>query len=229
MTHEKQINKTTERKIKIFLVEDHPIFRNGLADLINQEHDMVVCGYAEDVPEAMRAVKKLKPDAVVTDITLKKTSGLELIKDIKAQYPNTPVLTLSMHDESYYAERTLRAGAKGYITKQEAPGKVVMAIREILNGKVYLSARMTAKMLDNFVGGKSEAGTHQTDSLSDRELEVFLLIGQGFGVSQIAEKLVLSTKTIETYRTHIKEKLNLTSAGDLRQHAIQWVISHNRV
>jgi DNA-binding NarL/FixJ family response regulator len=198
MTQEKQINKTNERKIKIFLVDDHPIFRNGLADLINQERDMVICGHAEDVPEAMRAIKKLKPDAVVTDITLKETNGLELIKDIKAQCPNTPVLTLSMHDESYYAERTLQAGAKGYITKQEAPGKVITAIREILNGKVYLSAIMTAKMLDNFVAGKSEAGTSPIDSLSDRELEVFLLIGEGFGVSQIAETLVLSTKTIET-------------------------------
>jgi DNA-binding NarL/FixJ family response regulator len=228
MIQKKQINKANEGEIRIFLVEDHPIFRNGLADLINQELDMVVCGHAEDAPEAITTIKKLKPDAVVTDITLKETSGLDLIKDIKTQCPNTPVLTLSMHDESHYAERALRAGAKGYITKQEAPGKVVMAIREILSGKVYLSAKMTAKMLGNFVGHESEVGTSQIDSLSNRELEVYLLIGQGFGVSQIAEKLFLSTKTVETYRAHIKEKLNLANAGELRQHAIQWMISRDK-
>lgn len=228
MTQNRQKGTTEKRKAKIILVEDHPIFRQGLADLINQQQDMVVCGHAENASEAMRVIKKLKPDAVITDITLKETSGVELIKDIKAQYPNIPVLTLSMYDESHYAERTLRAGAKGYIAKQEAPEKVITAIREILNGKVYLSDRMTARMLDNFVGGKSKAETSTIDSLSDRELEVFLLIGRGFGVSQIAEKLFLSTKTIETYRSHIKEKLNLSNAGELRQLAIQWASNLDR-
>lgn len=229
MTPKKQSTETTaKRKTEIFLVEDHPIFRSGLTDLINQEQDMMVCGHAEDVLEAIRAVNKLIPDVVVTDISLKETNGLELIKDMKVQCPNIPVLALSMHDESHYAERALRAGAKGYITKQEAPEKVVTAIRKILNGEVYLSAKMTATILGSFVGHESKAGTSSIDSLSNRELEVFLLVGQGFGVSQIAEKLFLSVKTIETHRSHIKDKLNLTNAHELRQHAIQWVTSQDR-
>ena len=153
---------------------------------------------------------------------------MELIKDIKARYPNLAVLALSMHDESLYAERSLRAGAKGYIMKAEAIENVVMAIRKILSGDIYLSDAMAAKLIHKLVGGKTEIGASAIDRLSDRELEVFRLIGQGYGTRQIGEKLHLSVKTIETYRAHIKEKLNLADAGELLQYAIRWVTSQNK-
>jgi DNA-binding NarL/FixJ family response regulator len=170
-------------------------------------------------------IKELEPDIVIVDLSLKETSGVELIKDLKAQYANLPVLALSMHDESLYAERALRAGAKGYIMKQEATGEVISAIRKVLAGQIYASERMTAKMVRRLVGGAPEVGTSAIERLSDRELEVFLLIGQGYGTRQIAEKLFLSVKTIETYRAHIKEKLNLSDSAELLQYAIQWVSS----
>jgi DNA-binding NarL/FixJ family response regulator len=213
---------TEEKKIKIIIVDDHPIFRQGLKELINRQQNLTICGEAEDAPEAMRAIKKQKPDMVVTDISLKTTSGLDLIKDIRVQDPNIPIVAISMHEEFYYAERALRAGAKGYITKQQAPKEVVVAIGEILSGKPYVSSEMSKKMLANLVDGKNESEISSTYCLSDREMEVFRLIGKGFGVSQIAEKLFLSVKTIETFRMHIRKKLNMADAGELRQYAIQW-------
>ncbi|MBA7692108.1 Oxygen regulatory protein NreC [subsurface metagenome] len=188
----------------------------------------MVCGQAEDAPQAMKAIKTLKPHIVIVDISLKETNGVELIKDIKVQYPSLLVLALSMHDEFLYAERCLRAGAKGYIMKQQATEKVVTAIRKVLNGQVYLSDKMAAKMMCKLVGGKPEIGASPIEHLSDRELEVFLLLGQGHGTRQIAGKLHLSIKTIETYRAHIKEKLNLASAAELLQYAIQWAGSRSR-
>jgi len=228
MVRKKQQSETSESKTKIVIVDDHPIVRQGLAELINHEDDLVVCGQAEEAPEAMGVIKAIKPDMVIVDILLKETSGMELIKDIKARYPNLAVLALSMHDESLYAERALRAGAKGYIMKAEATEKVIGAIRKILSGDIYLSEPMAAKLIHKLVGGRTEVGASAIDRLSDRELEVFRLIGQGYGTRQIAEKLHLSVKTIETYRAHIKEKLNLADAAELLQYAIQWVSSQGK-
>jgi DNA-binding NarL/FixJ family response regulator len=228
MTRDKGQDKTDENKAKIIIVDDHPIVREGLADLINKEKDLVVCGQAEDAPQTMKAIRALKPDMVTVDISLKETSGLELIKDIKVQYPDLPVLALSMHKESLYAERALRAGAKGYITKQEATKKVVMAIRKVLNGGLYFSDRMAEKFVHKLVGAKPEVGASPIERLTDRELEVFSLLGQGHGTRQISEQLHLSVKTVETYRARIKEKLNLTSASELLQHAFQWVNSQDK-
>jgi DNA-binding NarL/FixJ family response regulator len=228
MAQKKRQTETSENKTKIVIVDDHPIVRQGLAELINHEGDLVVCGQAEDAHDAMQAIRSLKPDIVVVDISLKESSGMELIKDINVQYPNLAVLALSMHDESLYAERALRAGAKGYIMKAEATEKVIGAIRKILSGDIYLSDVMAAKLLHKLVGGRTEVGASATDCLSDRELEVFRLIGQGYGTRQIAEKLHLSIKTIETYRAHIKEKLNLTDAAELLHYAIRWVTSESK-
>jgi len=207
----------------ILIVDDHPIVRQGLAQLIDQESDLSVCGQAEDAHEAMRAIEELHPDLVVADIALKETSGMELIKDIKARHPNVAVLTLSMHDEAVYAERALRAGAKGYIMKQEATEKVVTAIHRVLAGEVYISEEMAGKMVSRMVGRSPEAGASPVERLSDRELEVFRLIGEGYGTREMAERLRLSIKTIETYRAHIKDKLGLEDANELLRSAIQWV------
>ncbi|MHC4331056.1 MAG: response regulator transcription factor [Planctomycetota bacterium] len=228
MPTENQQEKSDENKARIVIVDDHPIVREGLADLINKEDDLVVCGEAEDAYQAMEVISELEPDIVIVDISLQDTSGLELIKDIKVQYPSLPVLTLSMHDESLYAERALRAGAKGYIMKREATTNVVMAIRRVLNGQVYLSERMATQMVDKLVGGKPEESTSPIDRLTDRELEVFSLLGQGNGTREISERLHLSVKTIETYRSRIKEKLNLGSGSELLQHAFQWVNSQGK-
>ena len=228
MARKKTQDKTAENKSKVLIVDDHPIVRQGLAELIDHEDDLTVCGQAEDARRAMKAIKELKPDMVIVDISLKETSGMELIKDIKARHPNLAVLALSMHDESLYAERSLRAGAKGYIMKAEATENVVTAIRKVLCDQIYVGDRMAAKLIHKLVGGKTEIGASAIDSLSDRELEVFHLIGQGCGTRQIGEKLHLSVKTIETYRAHIKEKLNLADAGELLQYAIRWVTSQNK-
>ena len=215
-------------KTKVIIVDDHPIIRQGLAELINHEQDLVVCGYAEDAHEALGIIKETEPNIVIVDISLKETSGMDLTKDIKAQYPNLPVLVLSMHDESLYAERMLRAGAKGYVMKAEATENVVTAIRKILSGQIYVSDKMAAKMVRKLVGGSPDAGASVIERLSDRELEVFRMIGQGYGTRQIAERLHLSIKTIETYREHIKEKLNLADASELLQYAIQWTHSQDK-
>lgn len=223
MVSEQPRDKIDGNKARILIVDDHPLVREGLADLVNKEKDLVVCGQAEDAYQAMEAIRELKPDMAIVDISLKETSGLELIKDIKIQHPSMPILTLSMHEESVYAERALRAGAKGYIMKREATKKVVTAIRKVLRGQLYLSEKMTTRLVRKFVDGKPEAGTSPIDRLTDRELEVFCLLGRGNGTRQISEQLHLSVKTIETYRSRIKEKLNLTSASELLQHAFQWV------
>ncbi len=225
MNQGKRQTNMSLNKTKILIIDDHPIVRQGLARLIEHEDDLEVCGQADDAPAAMKAIRKQNPDIAIVDITLKETNGMELIKDIKVQYPSLPVLTLSMHDESLYAERALRAGAKGYIMKQQATDNVIDAIRKVLNGQVYISDEMAIKMVRKLVNGRPDAGASPLDSLSDRELEVFLLIGKGHGTRQISEKLHLSVKTIETYRSHIKEKLNLVDASELLQYSIQWANS----
>jgi DNA-binding NarL/FixJ family response regulator len=229
MARKKEEQTQTEKgKTKVLIVDDHPIIRQGLAELINNEQDLTVCGQAEDAPEALVKIKESEPDMVIVDISLKETSGMELIKDIKAKYSNLPVLVLSMHDEALYAERILRAGAKGYVMKAEATEKVIVAIRKILIGQIYVSDKMAAKMVRKLVGGGPDMGVSAIERLSDRELEVFHLIGQGYGTRQIAERLHLSIKTIETYREHIKEKLNLADASELLQYAIQWTHSQDK-
>jgi DNA-binding NarL/FixJ family response regulator len=215
-------------KKKIIIVDDHPIVRQGLAELINQEQDLYVCAQADNAHQAMEAIRREKPDMAIVDISLKDSSGIELIKDIKINFDGLAVLTLSMHDESLYAERALRAGAKGYIMKQEATDNVINAIRKVLSGQLYLSDKMAENMVFKLVGTSTDSNSSPLDKLSDRELEVFTLIGQGHRTRQIAEKLHLSVKTIETYRAHLKEKLNFTTATELLQYAIQWVNTQNK-
>jgi len=210
------------------IVDDHPIVRQGLSELINQEDDLVVCAEAEDAHQALNAIKDNQPDMLIVDIALPDTSGLELIKDITARYPDLPVLALSMHDESLYAERAMRAGARGYIMKQEATEEVIAAIRKVFAGQIYASERMKEKMVRKLVKGPTQQAASPIDRLSDRELEVFLLIGQGYGTRQIAKKMYLSVKTIETYRAHIKEKLDLKDSNELLRYAICWAACRNK-
>ncbi len=227
MGEKKPQAETDTNKSKILIVDDHPIVRRGLTELINHEEDLVASGQAEGAHQAMEVIRGQKPDMAIVDISLKGTSGLELIKDIKTQYPNLPVLALSMHDESLYAERALRAGAKGYIMKQQATEDLIMAIRKVLRGQIYVSDTVATRMVGKVVGGRADVGASAIDRLSDRELEVFGLIGLGHGTRQIAEKLHLSVKTVETYRAHIKKKLNLANAAELLRYAIQWVNSQS--
>jgi DNA-binding NarL/FixJ family response regulator len=215
------------KRFRVLLVDDHPIVRQGLALLIDREGDLSVCGEAEGAHSAFHAISTLRPDIVLLDISLSGPDGLDVLKEIRVKSANLPVLMLSMHDETIYAERAMRAGANGYIMKQEATEKVLVAIRRILQGGVYLSDRLTNTMLQQFVHGASAAKKSPLVSLTDRELEVFRLIGEGHGTRQIADELHLSVKTIESYQAHIKEKLSLRNARELVQHAIEWTVSLN--
>ena len=210
---------------RVIVVDDHPIVRQGLAQMIDREPDLTVCGEAEEAHAAMQAITQRRPDIMILDISLNGPDGLELLKSIRASDPDLPVLILSMHDEAIYAERALRARANGYIMKQEATEKVLVAVRRILNGELYLSDRMSNKMLQHYIGGAPSMIQSRISSLSDRELEVFCLIGEGRATREIAEELHLSIKTVETYQAHIKEKLALRSGRELIQHAIQWKIN----
>ncbi len=212
-------------KKTVLVVDDHPLMRQGLTMLINQQHDMQVCAEAEEAHAAMQAIALHKPDIMILDISLNGPDGIDLLKNIRASNSDLPVLILSMHDEAIYAERALRARANGYIMKQEATETVLVAVRRILNGDVYLSDRMSNKMLQQYIGGAPSLIQSRIASLSDRELEVFRLIGDGHGTRKIAEELHLSVKTVETYQAHIKEKLALRSGRELIQHAIQWKIN----
>ena len=212
-------------KKKIFIVDDHPIVRQGLALLINRELDLDVCGDAEEGNSALRRIEEMKPDLIVLDISLNGPDGLDVLKSIRARVANLPVLVLSMLDEMLYAERALSAGANGYIMKQEATERVLVAIRRILDGEIYVSDRMSSRMLHRFVGGAQVAERSPVAGLTDRELEVFRLIGKGHGTRQIAEELCISVKTVESYQAHIKEKLSLKNARELVQRAIQWTVA----
>jgi DNA-binding NarL/FixJ family response regulator len=212
-------------RYKVLLVDDHPIVRQGLALLIDREVDLSVCGEAEGAHTAYHAIEALKPDIVVLDISLSGPDGLDVLKEIRMKTAELPVLILSMHDESIYAERAMRAGANGYIMKQEATEKVLVAIRRILQGDVYLSDRLTNTMLQQFVRGTAPSKSSPLVNLTDRELEVFRLIGEGHGTRRIADELHLSVKTIESYQAHIKEKLALRNARELVQHAIEWTVN----
>ncbi len=212
-------------KQRILIVDDHPVVREGLATIINQQADLMVCGEAEDVQTALEAVATLQPDLVIVDISLKGSNGIGLVKQLQRHYEKIPILVLSMHDESLYVERVLRAGARGYIMKQEGTEKVVTAVQRVLNGEIYVSDAMGEKLLRTFHEGRPDPGAPSVARLSDRELEVFRLIGQGFGTRQIAETLHVSVKTVNTYRQHVKEKLKLKSGSDLLRHAIHWIQS----
>jgi DNA-binding NarL/FixJ family response regulator len=210
----------TSPSARVLLVEDHPMFRERLAHLINQAADMQVCGETDNIREAMQIVCDARPNVAVVDISLKGSSGLELIKNLKAQEIDLPVLVLSMHEESLYAQRVLAAGGKGYLTKRETSDTVLRALRCVLEGEVFLSERMTAAVLKS-VAGKNAAAPAIT-RLADRELEVFQLIGSGRTTREIAEDLALGLATVETYRNRIKEKLGLRNAVELQHQAVLW-------
>ncbi len=211
----------TEKK-KILIVDDHPIFRWGLGELLNQADDMMVCGDAEDVSQAYQAIDKLDPDLVIADITLHDGDGIEMVKEINRRYAGLPVLVLSMHDEFLYAQRALRAGAQGYIMKEEAMDSVVVAIRQVLVGKIFLNDRVKEHILLQMADRPQAADKSPLERLTDRELEVFRMIGRGLRTREIAEKLNLSIKTIGTHREHIKEKLGLKHANELVRCAVHW-------
>ena len=219
-----QQNSTSTKKIGVLLVDDHPIVRKGLTMLINSQADMEVCGEAPGMAEAMKIVFDRHPDFVIVDLSLQNGSGLELVREIMKIRPETNVLVNSLHEESLYAERVLRVGAKGYINKMEGTDRIVEAMRCILAGKIYISDKMKEQLLCRSVGVQTEENQAPVDRLSDRELEVFELIGKGLSVKDIAEKLHLSPKTIETYRDSIKTKLNLENSRQVIQHAIHWVL-----
>jgi DNA-binding NarL/FixJ family response regulator len=212
-----------ESACKVLLVDDHPMFRDHLAHLINRDLGMTVVGEADNVRDAMALIRSTRPDIAIVDITLRGASGLELVKDIKAAELPVGVLVLSMHDEELYAERALRAGAKGYITKNEASTEVIDAIRRVSAGEVYASSRMTTKLLGRLGDGKGDAEAFGVESLADRELEVFQMLGRGMSTREIAQELGLGDSTVETYRSRIKEKLGLRSAAELYLRAGQWV------
>jgi len=207
----------------ILLVDDHPIVRRGLRELIEQEPDLDVCGEAEEVAEALRLVGELKPDVVIVDITLKGRSGLEFIKDMRARKRSLPILVLSVHDEATYAERALKAGAQGYVMKREAPDLIIDAIRTVLSGELYVCEKMATKLLSRIVGRPPKRERDDAvAALSDRELEVLELLGRGHSTRRVAEELHLSVSTIETYRANIKHKLGLESASELVRFATEW-------
>jgi DNA-binding NarL/FixJ family response regulator len=207
---------------QVLIVDDHPMMRQGLAQLIDNERDLKVCAEADNAAQALDAMIGQNLDLVLLDISLPDKNGLELIKDIRAVKPELPILIVSMHDEALYAERVLRAGARGYIMKQEGGKKLLQAIRQVLTGQIYVSEKMSARILEIFSGRRPQAGTSPVERLSDREFEVFQLIGQGKGTKEIAQHLNLSVKTVEVHRAKIKEKLNVLTATDLVRYAVRW-------
>jgi DNA-binding NarL/FixJ family response regulator len=213
----------SDSKKKVVIVDDHPLFRERLAQLINHELDMEVAGEAESAKDAIQLIRNTPPDLAIVDITLNESSGLELIKSIRALSIGMPVLVLSMHEESLYAERALRAGATGYITKHQAAGEVILAIRRVLAGAIYLSEKMTSGFLKSLTATGVKSIARAFDRITDRELEVLDLIGRGHTTRQIADKLQLGVATVDTYRARIKEKMNFRNAAELQHFAIRWV------
>jgi DNA-binding NarL/FixJ family response regulator len=207
---------------RVFVVDDHPLVREWLNNLINQQKDLVVCGESETAPEALEAIASSKPDVAIVDLSLKDSSGIELIKALKESQPGVAVLVLSMHDEAHYAERVLRAGAKGYVMKRETTRKVIEGIRKVLEGRLYVSDKIAEGMTGRIVESKRAETRSPVEQLSDRELEVFEMLGQGQGTRQISESLRVSVKTVQAYCARIKEKLDLNSATELLREAIRW-------
>lgn len=218
----------TSAATRVLIVDDHPFMRAGLAQTIGDRTGMIVCGEAGSVSEALQMMGKHRPDLAVIDLSLGEESGLDLIKAIKDQWPTTKILVSSMHDETLFAERVLRSGALGYVNKGETPDVFVAALERVNSGQIYLSERMTARALGRMINDDSPVAGNPIEKLSNREIEVFELIGTGLATKQIAVRLGLSPKTIETYREHIKAKLNLTNASELNIHAVQWVLERGK-
>ncbi len=221
--------KNNKRKSKIFIVDDHPIVRYGVSRILSNEPDFTVCGDADCGHKAIEGIEKLQPDIVVLDISLKDMDGLSLTKTIRAQYPSLPIVILSMHDERMYAHKALRAGASGYVMKEESSEKLVNAIRKVLNGEIFVSEQVQKNVLHAFAGKEESRETFVVNKLSDREREIFLLIGAGFTSRSIADKLKLSVKTIETHRSRIKQKLDLENSNKMILAAIEWARRENLV
>jgi DNA-binding NarL/FixJ family response regulator len=218
--------KSNGRKVRVLLVDDHPIVREGLARVIDQEPDLRICGEAASVTEALAVLEATHPQIVVSDLSLENSSGLDLIRELKRQHPELPVLILSMHDESMYGERALRAGARGYVMKQEPPTVLLAAIRKVLNGERWMSRKLTSRLLLQLGGVEAGTGELPVHSLSDRELEVFQMLGQGLRPRVVGERLKLSVKTVETYCASIRRKLNLSDMDSLLEQAVGW--AHSR-
>jgi len=216
------MSEPAPEKSRILIVDDHPLFREGLRQMIERDGDLLVCGEAADAVEAMQAIPQFNPDLAIIDISLGGGSGIDLIKTIKAQYDDLPLLVVSMHDESLYAERALRAGAMGYVMKHEPGRTVKAAIRKVLGGEIYLSEKMSSTVISKFMRGHAEHPASPIETLSDRELEVFRMLGQGKGTRQIAQDLGVTVATINSFRNRIKEKLQLKTATEVMLHAIQW-------
>lgn len=212
--------------MRILIVDDHPLIRERLADILHREEDLTVCGEAEDRHGAIEAIRKQTPDLVIVDLTLKNSDGLELIKDMRVAWPKIAVLVVSMHDESLFAERVIRAGARGYITKQEATRNILTAVRRVLDGGIYLNERAASHLLTRLAGVQTPGLAGPAELLADRELQVFELTGYGLNTHQIAQRLNIGFKTVETYRARIREKLNIKDANELLQRAISW--AHQR-
>ena len=208
---------------RLILIDDHPIMRHGLAQLLRMEEGLEVCGEAGSAREGLEAVERLQPDVAIIDLTLPDKSGLDLLKDIHAMFPATRCLVLSMHDESLYGERALRAGARGYIMKEAAADHLVSAVRKVLAGGIYVSDGMAARMLEQMSGARGKGGAAGTDTLTDREIEILDMIGNGTATKIIAERLGISPRTVEAHRAHIKEKLGITDGAALVKYAVQWV------
>jgi DNA-binding NarL/FixJ family response regulator len=215
-------NPSIARKRRIFLVDDHPLVREGLSNLINGQDDLIVCGEAEDSAGAITGIAKTRPDVALVDISLKNESGLELVKNLENQFPLVALIVLSMHDEALYAERALRAGARGYVMKRESTKSVLASIRRVLQGGVYVSERVVNSMARRFRSSSKAAESSPVERLSDRELEIFRLLGQGRTTAQIAEDLHLSLKTVQAYCARAKEKFGVSSLGELLRAAIRW-------
>lgn len=221
------MTKKKTGKSRILMVDDHPMMREGLAQLINHEADLAVCGEAATAGQALGLMDSAKPDLVIADISLPDKNGLELIKDLQALRPGLPVLVVSMHDESIYAERVLRAGGRGYIMKQEGGKKLMAAIRQVLGGQISVSEKMSARIVEAFSGQRAQFASSPVARLSDREFEVFQLIGQGQGTREIAGRLHLSVKTVEVHRANMKKKLGLANGAELVRQAIRWIEAQN--
>jgi len=224
-----QRSSTSKAPIKrIVLIDDHPIMRHGLAQLVRAEEGLDVCGDAGNAREGLETVGRLKPDLAIIDLTLPDKNGLELVKDIRAAYPATHCLVLSMHDEALYGERSLRAGARGYVMKEEAADHLITAIHKVLSGGLYISETLNARMLEQ-VTGASRAKATGMDSLTDRELEILTLVGKGVATKNIATQLSISARTVEAHRAHIKEKLGIKDGAALVRYAVQWVETRSKV
>jgi DNA-binding NarL/FixJ family response regulator len=210
-------------KKRILLVDDHPIFRHGLEDLLKKQDDLMICGHADSAPAALEKMRNLHPDLAIVDVSINGANGIELVKQMKAEVPHLAILVLSMHDESLYALRALKAGALGYVMKAEALQHVIEAVRRVLDGRIFVSPRFGEQLIFKAVHGSENGGPSPVDRLSDRELEVLMMLGKGHNTKSIAKGLNLSVKTIETHRAHIKEKLGFSDASEMVRFAIDWV------